>query len=103
MHSVMHDWPNDVCLSILGRLKDAMKPGYSKILINDNVIPKTRAYWEISGFDITMMAIFSSMERTEEEWVELLEARAGLRIVKIWGGGRGVESLIECELPVESA
>jgi hypothetical protein len=28
-----------------------------------------------------------------------LEDRAGLKIVKIWDVGNGVESLIECELP----
>lgn len=41
----------------------------------------------------------ASKERTAAQWKHLLEDRAGLKIVKIWGVGNGVESLIECELP----
>lgn len=37
MRSVLHDWPDEQCRTILGHVKDAMEPGYSKILINDCV------------------------------------------------------------------
>lgn len=74
-----------------------MKPGYSRLLINENVIPARNAYWETSALDILMMAFFSSRERTERDWHHLLEELAGLKIVKIWSGGVGVESLIEVE------
>jgi len=33
--------------------------------------------------DLSMMALFGSMERTEKQWVELLE-KAGLSVVKVW-------------------
>jgi hypothetical protein len=99
MHSCLHDWPDDVCESILSRVVKAMKPGYSRLLINENVLPPKGAYWEASALDMVMMTLFSSKERTEADWYHLLEKIAGLRIVKIWDGGRGVESLIECELP----
>lgn len=99
MHSVLHDWPDSVCGSILGRIKEAMKPGYSKLLINENVIPSTGTYWETSALDMVMLTLFCSSERTETDWYNLLEKQAGLKIVKIWSGGKGVESLIECELP----
>jgi hypothetical protein len=33
--------------------------------------------------DLSMMALFSSMERTEKQWVALLE-KAGLSVVKVW-------------------
>ncbi len=98
MHSCLHDWPDNVCTSILGRIKAAMKPGYSKLLINENVIPSTGAYWETSALDMVMLTLFCSSERTESDWYSLLEDQAGLKIVKIWSGGKGVESLIECEL-----
>ncbi|KAK1457234.1 hypothetical protein CCUS01_01701 [Colletotrichum cuscutae] len=39
MHSIMHDWPDDVCKKILASLAEAMKPGYSKLLIFEVVIP----------------------------------------------------------------
>ncbi|KAK1590435.1 S-adenosyl-L-methionine-dependent methyltransferase [Colletotrichum navitas] len=50
-----------------------------------------------TALDIMMMTLFSAKERTEEQWRNLLEP-AGLKIVKIWTKGEGVESLIECEL-----
>ncbi|EXF83960.1 major facilitator superfamily transporter [Colletotrichum fioriniae PJ7] len=97
MHSVLHDWTDDVCESILSRVTAAMKPGYSKLLINENVIPSIGADWQATALDMMMMTLFSSRERTEEQWRKLLEP-AGLRIIKIWSAGEGVESLIECEL-----
>lgn len=37
MRSVLHDWPDEQCRKILANVKDAMDPGYSKILISDCV------------------------------------------------------------------
>lgn len=96
LHSVLHDWPNDLCSKILANLVAAMKPGYSKLLVNENVIPNTAAYWETTSLDLIMMQLGSG-ERTERHWGSLLES-AGLRIVRIWTAHGGVESLIECEL-----
>ncbi|TQN69426.1 O-methyltransferase [Colletotrichum shisoi] len=81
MHSCLHDWPDDV------------------LLINENVIPSTGACWETSALDMVMLTLFSSTERTEDDWYNLLETIAGLKIVRIWSGGKGVDSLIEVELP----
>ncbi|CAG8075316.1 unnamed protein product [Penicillium nalgiovense] len=97
MHSVLHDWTDDNCRKILKGLVDVMKRGHSKVLINENVIPDTNAYWETTSLDIIMMADFASTERTEAHWHQLVES-AGLKITKIWSAQRGVESLIECEL-----
>ncbi|KAK8087155.1 O-methyltransferase- family 2 [Apiospora phragmitis] len=97
MHSVLHDWPDSVCQKILAPLTAAMRPGYSRLLINENVIPPTGAYWETTALDMIMLTEFSSRERTLDDWQNLVGA-AGLRIAKIWPGGKGVESLIECEL-----
>jgi hypothetical protein len=33
--------------------------------------------------DLSIMALFGSMERTEKQWVGLLE-KAGLSVVKVW-------------------
>lgn len=98
MHSVLHDWPDDMCRKILSNLLPSLQPGYSKVLINENVIPDMGAYWETTSLDLIMMAIGSG-ERTESHWRALLES-AGLRVLKIWNATaqKGVESLIECEL-----
>ncbi|KAL0931848.1 Demethylsterigmatocystin 6-O-methyltransferase 8 [Colletotrichum truncatum] len=97
LHSVLHDWTDEVCVDILARVTAAMKPGYSKLLVNEHVIPPTGANWQETAVDMVMMTIFASRERTEKQWYKLLES-AGLRIVKTWSKGEGVESLIECEL-----
>ncbi|KAL3431517.1 O-methyltransferase-domain-containing protein [Aspergillus tetrazonus] len=97
MHSVLHDWADADCRRILSNLVSAMKRGYSKILIKENVIPSNNAYWETTSLDIIMIADFASQERTEKQWHALVES-VGLMIVKIWTRRRGVENLIECEL-----
>lgn len=99
MHSIMHDWPDHVCHSILKRVVEAMTHGYSKLLINDVVIPSTGAHWENTAGDMLMMTQLSALERTEDQWYHLIEGSGlGLRIVKIWYCGLpGVEGLIECE------
>lgn len=97
MHSILHDWPDDKCKVILTNLAQAMKPGYSKVLINENVIPDMDADWQTTSLDLIMMTMFASQERTERQWQALVES-AGLKIVKIFTAEKGVESLIECEL-----
>ena len=97
MHSVLHDWPDEVCTSLLKNITAAMKPGHSRLLINENVIPDSGADWQATALDMMMLTSFSSRERTLDDWLQLLEP-AGLKITKVWGGGNGTESLIECEL-----
>lgn len=98
MHSVLHDWPDNMCRKILANLIPALRRGYSKVLINENVIPAKGAYWETTSLDLIMMTIGSG-ERTEQHWRALLES-AGLKVVNIWTAPaqKGVESMIECEL-----
>ncbi|KAJ5500268.1 hypothetical protein LT330_002256 [Penicillium expansum] len=96
-HTVVHDWSDDNARKMLKAIAEAMKPGFSKLLINDQVITDTGAYWETTSMDIIMMADFATTERTEAEWHQLVES-AGLKITKIWNIHKGVESVIECEL-----
>lgn len=100
MHSILHMWPDQACQMVLRNIKRAMKPGYSKLLINEHVVPARNVYWETSALDLLMMSVHAAKERTEAEWNYLIEGLAGLKLVKIWDGGKGNESLIECELPV---
>ncbi|KAJ4160377.1 hypothetical protein NW754_003502 [Fusarium falciforme] len=97
MHSVLHDWSDETCTKILKRAMGAMKPGYSKLLINENVIPNTGAQWEATALDVMMLTLLASRERTQENWENLL-GNAGLKVCNIWTVANGVESLIECEL-----
>ncbi|KAI1655997.1 hypothetical protein F4813DRAFT_364995 [Daldinia decipiens] len=58
MHSVLHDWPDEQCVEILTQLCKSMEPGYSKMLINENVIPPQHTYWKATALDIIMMTGF---------------------------------------------
>ena len=97
MHSVLHDWPDETCRKILTNITAVMTPGYSKLLINENVIPDTNAQWEATALDMMMLTLLSSRERTRENWTDLLTS-AGLKISHIYTARNGAESLIECEL-----
>ena len=68
MHSCLHDWPDAKCQEILANLKSAMVKGYSRLLINENVIPDEGAHWVTTGLDMLMLSTFSSGERTERSW-----------------------------------
>lgn len=74
-----------------------MQPGYSRLLINEAVIPDVGASWAQTSLDLYMMALASSMERTESQWRTLLGGM-GLTVTGIWKGGQGTESLIEAVL-----
>ena len=39
MHMILHDWSDKYSRTILERLRDSMKTGYSRILINDAILP----------------------------------------------------------------
>ena len=97
LHSVLHDWNNEDCCKILRQLTPSMKKGYSKVLINELVVPDVGAPWGTTSLDWLMMSIASARERTEKEWRELL-SEAGLNVVSIFTYEPGTESIIEAEL-----
>ncbi len=97
MHSCLHDWPDVKGEEILVNLKPAMTKGYSKLLINENVIADKGAHWVTTGLDLLLMTNLSACERTEQNWRKLLKS-AGFEITKIWTYEPGTESLIEAEL-----
>ncbi|KAK8133094.1 hypothetical protein PG999_001267 [Apiospora kogelbergensis] len=99
MRTVLHDWPDAQCRQILAQLKDAMEPGYSRILISDCAISDEKAAWQHVSMDIFMMNQVSSRERTEREWRELIGS-CGLEVTGIYNKGDGNEGLIEAILPL---
>lgn len=96
LHSVLHDWDDASCLKILRNIVPAMRTGYSKLLINENVVPDVGASWPMTSMDWLMMVLGAVKERTEKQWRDLLR-QAGLRVTGIWTYDQGTESLIEAE------
>ncbi|BCS10681.1 O-methyltransferase [Aspergillus luchuensis] len=85
MRTVLHDWPDKQALHALGHLHDAMAAD-SVLLINENVLPEMNASGFSASMDIIMMELYGSLERTEKQWLELLE-KAKFRVVKVWRSG----------------
>lgn len=96
LHSVLHDWGFDDCVRILQALKPAMKPGYSRLLINEIVVPDEKPTWPVTAMDQLVLVLGAMAERSEAQWTALLR-QAGYKIVKIWQYHLGSESLIEAE------
>ncbi|CZS93310.1 related to O-methyltransferase [Rhynchosporium agropyri] len=96
--AICHDWPDKECLKFLGNTVKAMKPGYSRLLINDQVLPDVGAELHPVTLDMTMLTYFNAMERTERQWRTLLGS-LGVEIVKIWRfEAGGSEAVIETML-----
>ena len=97
LHSVLHNWDDASCLTILKNVASAMEKGYSKLLINELIVPDKGASWSITSMDWLMLALGAVKEHTEKNWRDMVE-EAGLKITGIWTVEQGTESLIECEL-----
>lgn len=76
-----------------------MKPGYSKLLISDHILPEQNCPLHSFGRDINMMALHGGVERSERQWKALLEA-AGLEIIKFYYVGVKGEGLVEAALKI---
>lgn len=82
LRTILHDWPDKEARLILENLRPAMAP-HSILLINEYVLPEFGVPLLPAQLDLSMMAIFSSQERTCEQWESLLES-AGFKTLKIW-------------------
>jgi len=92
MKFIMHDWSDEKCLIILKNITTSMKKGYSTLVIEDFIIPPKGCALLPAMWDMQMMAMLSAMERTENQWMELL-GEAGLEIEGFFsppGDGTGV-------------
>ncbi|KAI4095372.1 MAG: hypothetical protein LQ344_001670 [Seirophora lacunosa] len=97
LRNILHDWPLPQCVRILKHVAAAMTPGYSKVLLNELVIPDQGA--DIVGLqiDFTMMCGLGAEERSAGQWHDMLD-RAGLKVTRIWTRAQEAESIIEAEL-----
>lgn len=75
-----------------------MKPGYSKLLVHDLIVPEKGADKFTAVFDLVMMSFNAGMERTETQWRQLLE-KAGFDVIKVWPPPEaGADGIIEAML-----
>jgi hypothetical protein len=82
LRTVLHDFPDMQALQILKGVREAMT-SESVLLINENFLPEKDVPLFNAEVDLSVMAMFSSLERTQKQWIALLE-EAGLEVVKVW-------------------
>jgi hypothetical protein len=77
MKSVIHDWDDQRCITILSNCRQAMKAD-GKVLIVEPVVPETvKPSFALLGVvmsDLNMLVNTGGKERTEEEFASLLRA-----------------------------
>ena len=95
--SVLHDWSDEDAKRILDNVAKAMKPGYSTLLLSENVMPDAGCHPHLSAMDMTMMTLLASKERSEGDWHRLL-GNAGLKIVMVHTIPSCLKSVLECVL-----
>lgn len=93
---VLHDFGDDEVRKFLTNTVRVMGPD-SRMLIEELVVPETRADTKTSHLDILMMLYHSGMERTLTQWTSLLSS-CGLDIVKVWSRPDTDSSVLECRL-----
>lgn len=60
-----------------------MKRGYSRLLLNETILPEINCpLWDAVG-DLNMMCILGGVKRSRGQWNDLIES-AGLKVEKIW-------------------
>ena len=80
--NVLHNHTDHKVRQILENTKSAMGPD-SVILLDEFVLPEERVSEYASCMDLTMMAAFAAMERSEVQWSKILND-VGLKLVKTY-------------------
>lgn len=96
LKSVLHDWPDAECRTILRNQIPAMRGYKSKMLIVELVLPDFQPDAQKVLYDINMMLV-AGRERSLKEWRALLEG-SGFRIERIVGQESPARSVIEVDL-----
>lgn len=97
LQNILHNWADPVCDIILTQLKEAMIPGYSKLLVGNIIIPEENAPLRHCGLDIAMLTLHSGAQRSETEWKWLLE-RNGFDVIGFWHPPGDGDGIVEAEV-----
>ncbi|KAL4927968.1 sterigmatocystin 8-O-methyltransferase precursor [Aspergillus undulatus] len=92
MHWILHDWADEQARDILANIAAAMEPGYSRLIINEHIIPDRGCSYEAACLSVMMMIQVGGLERTEQQWRELLNSvgLTDLSFHQPQGSGEGI-------------
>ncbi|MCJ1455699.1 hypothetical protein MMC28_006055 [Mycoblastus sanguinarius] len=82
LRMVLHDWPDKQARKILESIRGSMTKE-SILLINENVISESNVPLYSAEMDLSMMAMFSALDRTRAQFKDLLES-SGFELVHVW-------------------
>ncbi|KAF6238850.1 hypothetical protein HO173_002722 [Letharia columbiana] len=80
LRGVLHNHSDERVRLILRSIMTAMGKD-SVLLIDEIVLPNAHVDWHVTSIDLSMMCAFGARERTETQWLEILES-VGLKIAK---------------------
>jgi hypothetical protein len=92
---IFHDWPSTQCVKILQRPVEAMKPKHSRLLIIDAIVPEMEASRSTIAFDAVVNIVAGGMERTRQQWLDLVSAATPrLTLAKTYGGASSTNQIL---------
>jgi SAM-dependent methyltransferase len=86
MKSVIHDWDDDRCVTLLANCRRAMKAGGKVLIVEPVVPPRVKPSFALLGVvmsDLNMLMNTGGKERTEDEFASLLRS-AGLELANVF-------------------
>ncbi|GAT28585.1 O-methyltransferase [Aspergillus luchuensis] len=89
----LHNWPPSKVTEILKKTVAAMEVNKSRLLIEEILVPQTKAGIEEGWMDVLMMSL-GGKQRTIEEWRTVL-AEVGLRVGKVYQVPGSCNGIIE--------
>lgn len=90
---ILHDWSDQECVAILKNL-GAAATGPRRVFIVEHIVPGPEEPHFAKLFDVHMLCWGTGRERTESEYVQLLEA-AGFRHIHTWYPASRLMGIIE--------
>lgn len=81
LKSVIHDWPDDDAVRILGNVRSAAEAG-KHVLLVESVIPGHDREFPGKLTDLEMLVVAGARERTAAEYSRLMD-RAGFRMTRV--------------------
>eukprot|EP00743_Colponemidia_sp_Colp-15_P006346 GILK01006830.1.p1 GENE.GILK01006830.1~~GILK01006830.1.p1 ORF type:complete len:401 (+),score=59.38 GILK01006830.1:46-1248(+) len=83
MKTILHDWNDESCVSILKQLYTSMRGKQTTLILIEIVIGEPERLLDKVSSDVHMMSMFpGGKERTTKQWSELFD-RAGFKLIRV--------------------
>ena len=88
---IIHDWADEEAAAILKAIRRAA-PAHAKLLVIETIVPDNPGPDWSKVLDMIMLTLFGSLQRTQQEYEELL-AQAGFVLEREIDTGAGISIL----------